>query len=231
MSERGPTERGKRDERGWRWEENEKLKCALPWGDLFEWPQIEGMLSGMRTCLQKKGACCVYVSYSVHDEAALLRDGGTEGGESVWRSGEVITRRGAEGWEPNGYFILSIGVCKWKCQSGRKTNESDRRDATSLAERLINCHCLLRALMFFSLLFFWWFSPRPGPAVSRLRVWWWTLSQGNKGIDLRRESMLSSVTYKSGPVKSDFGLEFSNSVSKVNKQKRGVPAPEQFASA
>lgn len=44
--------------------------------------------------------------------------------------------------DERGYFILSIGVCKWKCQSGRKTNESDRRDASSLAKCLINCHCL-----------------------------------------------------------------------------------------
>ncbi len=37
--------------------------------------------------------------------------------------------------------------------------------------------------------------------------------------------MLSSVTYKSEPVKSDFGLEFSNSVSKVNINKRGCVGP------
>lgn len=37
--------------------------------------------------------------------------------------------------------------------------------------------------------------------------------------------MLSSVTYKSGPVKSDFGFKFSNSVSKVNINKRGCVGP------
>lgn len=68
---------------------------------------------------------------------------GNRGDERVWCSGGVITQCIAEGWKPDRYFILSIGVCKWKCQSGRKTNESDRRDATSLAECLINCHCLV----------------------------------------------------------------------------------------
>lgn len=147
------------------------------------------------------------------------RDGGDRRGESVWCSGGVITRCGAEGWELDGYFILSIGVCKWKCQSSRKTNESDRRDATSLTECLINCHCLFLGADVFRCYFLIVFSAWPG--CLRLRVWWWTLSQGNKGIDLRQESMLSSVTYKSGPVKSDFGLEFSNWVSKVNINKGG----------
>lgn len=172
--------------------------CALPWGDLYKWPQIEGMLCGMHTDF---AAYVQFIFPSLSWWCCTLRDGGTEGG---WECGAV------EEWLPGvelrdverGYFILSIGVCKWKCQSGRKTNESDRRDATSLAKRLINCHCLLRALGVFLLVIFWLFSP-PGPAVSRLRFWWWTLSQGNKGIDRRRESMLSSVTYKRGAVKSD----------------------------
>lgn len=37
--------------------------------------------------------------------------------------------------------------------------------------------------------------------------------------------MLSSVTYKSGSVKSDFGFEFPNSVSKVNINKKGCASP------
>lgn len=86
-----------------------------------------------------------------------LRDGGMATTQRVGDGGGVITRRGAEGWELDGYFILSIGVCKWKCQSGRKTNESDRRVATSLAKCLINCHCLLRALMFFVVIFLMFF--------------------------------------------------------------------------
>lgn len=139
-----------------------------------------------------------------HDEAALEEPRRGGGVERVWCSGGVITRRGAEGWEPNGYFILSIGVCKWKCQSGWKTNESDRRDATSLAERLINCHCLRWPPMFFAVIF-WLFSP-PGLAVLRLRVWWRTLSRGNKGIDPRQGSMLSSVTYKCGACEKWFWI-------------------------
>lgn len=60
-----------------------------------------------------------------------------------------------------------------------------------------------------------------------LRVWWWTLSQGNKGIDPRQESMFSSVTYKSGCVwKVIFELKFPNSVSKVNVNKRGRVPPQ-----
>ena len=57
----------KRQERWWWWEENEKLKCALPWGDLYKWPQIEGMLSGMRIPLtpQQSGIRSVYVPYPV----------------------------------------------------------------------------------------------------------------------------------------------------------------------
>lgn len=105
-----------------------------------------------------KKACLCFILLYWKDRAN--RRGGWE---SVWCSEGVITRRGAEGWEPNGYFILSIGVCKWKCQSSRKTNESDRRDATSLAECLINCHCLFCALMFFVVIF-WLFSP-PGLAA------------------------------------------------------------------
>lgn len=195
----------KRQER-WRWwEENEKLKCALPWGDLYKWPQIEGVLSGMRIPLtpQQSGVRSVYVPYPVMMRLHWGSRGGG-GGERVWCSGGVITRRGAEGWEPNGYFILSIGVCKWKCQSGWKTNESDRRDATSLAERLINCHCLRWPPMFFAVIF-WLFSP-PGLAVLRLRVWWRTLSRGNKGIDPRQGSMLSSVTYKCGACEKWFWI-------------------------
>lgn len=76
----------------------------------------------------------------------------------------------------------------------------------------------------FSVVIFWLFSP-PGLAVLRLRVWWWTLSRGNKAIDLGRESMLSSVTYKRRPVKSDLGLEFSNSVSERKQRRRGRGAP------
>lgn len=100
-----------------------------------------------------------------HDEDVLggIEGRGNRGGELVWCSGGVITQCGAEGWEANGYFILSIGVCKWKCQSGWKTNESDRRDATSLAKCLINCRCLFGALIFFVVIF-WLFSP-PGLAV------------------------------------------------------------------
>lgn len=65
------------------------------------------------------------------------------------------------------------------------------------------------------------FSARSG--CLQFRVWWWTLSHVNKGIDLWRQSMLSSVTYKSRPVKSDFGS--SNSVCKVNTNKRGRVCP------
>lgn len=121
----------------------------------------------------KKGMRCVYVLYAVMTRLRW-RDGRREGGLgglNVWCGWGVITGRRAEGWEPNGYFILSIGVCKWKCQSGRKTNESDRRDASSLAECLINCHCLLWVLIFFFwlLLFFcgviFWLFSLPGMAL------------------------------------------------------------------
>lgn len=57
---------------------------------------------------------------------------------------------------------------------------------------------------FFSCYFLIVFSAWPG--CLRLKVWWWTLNQGEKGIDLQRESMLSSVTYKSRPEESDFGF-------------------------
>lgn len=45
--------------RGWEVRErNEKLKCALPWGDPYKWPLIEGMLAGMR-----EKACVLFVSH------------------------------------------------------------------------------------------------------------------------------------------------------------------------
>lgn len=75
----GGREREKRRERRW-WGENEKLKCALPWGDLYKWPRIEGMLRSMRAPL-KNAVRPVYVSYAVmmrlHSKG--WRDGGTEG--------------------------------------------------------------------------------------------------------------------------------------------------------
>lgn len=200
----------------------------------LDWRDAQRHASSLNSS-QKKGMRCVYVLYAVMTRLRW-RDGRREGGLgglNVWCGWGVITGRRAEGWEPNGYFILSIGVCKWKCQSGRKTNESDRRDATSLAECLINCHCLLWVLIFFLWLllgffvccyFLIVFSSRHGSLW--LRVWWWTLSQGNKGIDPRQESMFSSVTYKSGSVwKVIFELKFPNSVSKVKVNKRGRVSP------
>lgn len=227
QAEQGRRTEGARNKRWW-WEENEKLKCALPRGDLRKWPQIAQWHASSLNSSQKKGMRCVYVLYAVMTRLRW-RDGRREGGLgglNVWCGWGVITGRRAEGWEPNGYFILSIGVCKWKCQSGRKTNESDRRDASSLAEFLINCHCLLWVLIFFFLVvvvFLWCyflivFSSWHGSLW--LRVWWWTLSQGNKGIDPRQESMFSSVTYKSGCVwKVIFELKFRN----VNKRGRVPP--------
>ena len=79
-------------------------------------------------------------------------DGATE---CLAHGRRVITEREAEGWGgEQGYFILSIGVCKWKCQRRRKTNESDRREAAGPgAEFLINRRFLEffspRVLMFF----------------------------------------------------------------------------------
>lgn len=102
-------------------------------------------------------ACILTSSFlPCHDEAALW---GVEeqrldelGSLEKWLSSVPLR-------DECGYLILSIGVCKWKCQSGRKTNESDRRDASSLAKCLINCHCLFWVLyflfpLFFGLLFF-----------------------------------------------------------------------------
>lgn len=122
----------------------------------------------------KKRACVVFMFYMLSWRGCageMAEERGVWGGLNVWCGWGVITGRRAEGWEPNGYFILSIGVCKWKCQSGRKTNESDRRDASSLAECLINCHCLLWVLIFFFwlLLFFcgviFWLFSLPGMAL------------------------------------------------------------------
>lgn len=90
----------------------------FPWGDLYKWPQTEGTLGGKRTPLTK-GVRSVYVSYSV---MMRLRSWGMEewrnrrvgGGGSVWRSGGVITRRGAEGWEPR----TGILFCQLECANG-----------------------------------------------------------------------------------------------------------------
>lgn len=160
QEERDRESKSKRQERRWWWE-NEKLKCALPLGDLYKWPQIEGMLFGIHTDFSTEQRT-FYSSFPLSWWGCTPRKRGMgRGGVRVWRSGGVITQHGAEGREPDGYFILSIEVCKWKCQSGRKTNESDRRDATSLTKRLINCHCLFWALYICCLLFFDCFLCRP----------------------------------------------------------------------
>lgn len=135
------------------------------------------MLCGLHTL--QKGMCSVYILSSVMMSPHWRHRGGE------WCHAGVITRCGAEGWEPNGYFILSIGLCKWKCQSGWETNESDTRDATSPTECLINCHCLSPAPMFFVIFFFIIIVFPIWPGCLWLGVWWWTLSWGNKGIDWR----------------------------------------------
>lgn len=82
------------------------------------------------------------------------------------------------------------------------------------------CCCFFVLLFFDCFLFLAWLS-----VVKSLMVN--SVSQGNKGIDPRQESMFSSVTYKSVCVwKVIFELKFPNSVSKVNVNKRGRVPPQ-----
>lgn len=83
QEERDEESESQRQERWWWWEENEKLKCALPWGDLYKWPQIEGMLCGMHTDF---AAYVQFIFPSLSWWCCTLRDGGTEGG---WECGAV----------------------------------------------------------------------------------------------------------------------------------------------
>lgn len=115
-----------------------------------------------------------------HDEAAFWRTGAT-GKQEEWEPGGA-----SEEWLPAavlrdesqaGYFILSIRVCKWKCQSVWKTNGSDRRDATSL-ENAWSIAIVFFGRWCFQLFFLIVFPGRPG--CLQLGVWFWTLSRGNK---------------------------------------------------
>lgn len=72
QAEQGRRTEGARNKRWW-WEENEKLKCALPWGDLRKWPQIAQWHASSLNSSQKKGHALCLCFICCHDEAALER--------------------------------------------------------------------------------------------------------------------------------------------------------------
>lgn len=187
-----------------------KLMIALPQRDLHKWPPDWRDAPWHAYWLLCETAYVLFIFPSL----SRLHSKGwrSKGGwEEEWLPSMELR-------DESRYFILSIGVCKWKCQSSKKTNESDTRDATSLAKLLINCHCLFWAFFPSAWLFFF----RRAQLYPHLRFWWWTSRQGNKGIDRGQESMLSSVAYKCGSVKSTFFLlDFYNLVSRASINKRG----------
>lgn len=234
QAEQGRRTEGARNKRWW-WEENEKLKCALPRGDLRKWPQIAQWHASSLNSSQKKGHALCLCFICCHDEAALERwqkRGGFGGG---WMYGA------AEEWLPGAELRdesqTGILFCQLECANGNVRaagklmnliGEMPPLSPNAWSIAIVFCGCWS---FFFGCCCFLWcyflivFSSWHGSLW--LRVWWWTLSQGNKGIDPRQESMFSSVTYKSGCVwKVIFELKFPNSVSKVNVNKRGRVPPQ-----
>lgn len=77
QEERDRESKSKRQERRWWWWwENEKLKCALPLGDLYKWPQIERMLFGIHTDFSTE-QCMFYSSFPLSWWGCTPRKGGT----------------------------------------------------------------------------------------------------------------------------------------------------------
>ena len=178
----GDAERGKRQGSRW-WEENDKLKCALPWGSSD--PQIEGMLSGMHSPLTplEEVVRRAYVSYSIM--MRLHSKGGRDAGTEAERAYGA-----AEEWLPSVELRdesrTGILFCQLECANGNV------RAAGKLMNLIgemppLSPYAWSIAIVFFGrwcfLLFFDCF-PLPGQGCLQLRVSWWTLSQGNKGIDL-----------------------------------------------
>lgn len=157
------------------------------------------MLSGMCAPLTPlpKGVRSVYVLYPV-----MMRRH-----SKGWRNGGTKERRvygAVEEWLPREELRdgsrTGILFCQLECANGN----------VRVAEKLMNLMGEMPPLSAnawsiaivssgpwcFSLLFFDCFLHLAWLFVEQSLMW--TLSQGNKGIDLRRESILSSVTYKSG---------------------------------
>lgn len=210
----------KRQER-WRWwEDNEKLKCALPWGDLYKWPQIEGVLSGMRIPLtpQQSGVRSVYVPYPV----MMRLHWGSRGGGVVSVYGAV--EEWLPGVELRDESQTGILFCQLECANGNVRAAGKLMNLIGemppLSPNAWSIAIVSAGRQCFSLLFFdcflrlaWLFCGYEFDG----ELWVEEIKESIRDRDQCFHLLLTSA----GPAKSDFGLEFSNSVSKVNINKRG----------